>query len=102
MAILQKTQLVLGASNNGGDSDALQLFQTSTKVFVHFAGAGTLTPKEGTDLARLIDFKVPDGNDYLTTLTGSITFVVTGPGLLAFGCADIDDAITIDIEEALV
>ena len=101
MAVLQETKLVLGAGNNGGDSDALQLFQTSTKVFVHFANgvAGTLTVKHGATEDLLITEKIPDGNDYLDTVTGSIAFGIDGPGLLVFGCADIDGVIRIIIEE---
>jgi hypothetical protein len=104
MTVLQETKLVLGAGNNGSDTDALQLFQTATKVFVHFANgvAGTLTVKQGASEDMLITESVPDGSTYVDTLTESISFVIDGPGVLAFGCADIDGAITIVIEEVVV
>lgn len=97
-------RLILSADNNGSDTDALVMVQTGTKVFVHFANevSGTLTPKQGVALDRLIPFSVNNAGTYEATITGSITFIVDGPGLLAFGCADIDGVITIDTEEALV
>lgn len=101
MAVKQETKLTLGASNNGSDTDALQLLQTATKVFIKFAGAGTLTPKQGTSEDGLIAFKVTDGETWSSTITGSMSFIVEGPGVLAFGCADIDDVITIEIDEVL-
>ena len=101
MTVLQETMLTLGASDNGGDTDALQLFQTATKVFVKFTSAGTLTPKQGTTESSLVAFKVTDGETWASTITGSLTFIVDGPGVLAFGCADIDGAITIELEEVL-
>lgn len=102
MVVKQESKLTLGASNNGSDTDALQLFQTATKVFIKFASAGTLTPKQGTSEASLVAFKVTDGETWASTITASSTFIVDGPGVLAFGCADIDGAITIEIDEVLV
>ena len=103
MAVLQQTRMVLGDGNNGTDTDALQLFQTRTKVFVHFANgvAGTLTLKHGSDESLLITEKVPDENNWLATITSSITFTMDGPGVIKFGCADITGAITVVIEEVI-
>lgn len=103
MAVLQETKLVLGASNNGSDTDALQLFQTATKVFVKFASgvAGTLTFKQGTSESSLIPFSVDNAGTMAATITASLVFYVEGPGVLAIGCAAIDGAITIEIDEVV-
>lgn len=103
MAVKQETRLVLGADNNGSDSDALVMFQGGTKVFVHFADgvSGTLTPRQGHDPDRLIDFSVDNAGAFESTITGSLAFIVDGPGVLAFGCASIDGVITIDIDEVM-
>lgn len=98
---MQKTHLALSASNNSSDTNSLQLFQTATKVFVKFSGAGTLTPKQGTSEDNLVAFKVTDGETWASTITGSMTFIVDGPGVLAFGCADIDNTIIVEIDEVL-
>ena len=103
MAVLQETKLTLGASNNGSDTDALQLFQTATKVFVKFGDgvSGTLTYKEGIDEEHLINRSVPEADAWNATITASTVFMVSGPGVIAFGCADTTGEIEIVIEESM-
>ena len=83
-----------------GQSGYIDLYATSTKVFVYYVGGatGTMTPQVSKRQGEVIAQALPNGD---TTITGSNAFVVDGPGQLSFSVASVSGTIKVEVEEAL-
>lgn len=83
-----------------GQSGYIDLYATSTKVFIYYVGGatGTMTPQISKRQGEVIAQELPNGD---TTITGSNAFVVDGPGQLSFSVASVSGTIKVEVEEAL-